>query len=202
YGEAVRVSRLAGRPVNTGGADRPAVDSDRDIGGFPRRVEQPEHLPPAGFVQARLDAVVGKRHAWIAAGPIEYGSEVAKVVRLAAGEVADAGVRTDQQGAAFAEVMFDDRDPPVAEAAQRTTALQRIGLEEAAAAHGAAGEIEGDAIADIGHEFHLVLAHAEDGVEAVVGLDGADLAAIAEIAGRSLRDQGTPLLYPVPQRLG
>ena len=102
----------------------------------------------------------------------------------------------DEQRAALAVSVLDHGKAAVVESAARLAGGCRVALEEAAAADRRAVEGEADAVADVGHELDFAFARAEDHVEAVVRLHGADLAAVAEVAGRRLRDQRAALLDP------
>ena len=194
-----RPGRAGVRPVRGGERHVLEVRAERHDGLLhpARRVEDPERLGPArAAVHARLQQRVGERDVLAPAGPGEDVGEILPALRGAAREIADARMGADEQRAAGAEGVPDDRDPPVGEASALDAAGQRVGLQEAAARNGSAAVAEADAVADVRHELDLVLAHAEDAVEPVVRLHRPDLAAVAEIAGAGLRDERAAGLDP------
>src|SRR5690554_4404023 len=131
-------------------------------------------------MQTGLHHPIGEPNLLHVPGPLKDRGEECQVVSIALLEIGDAGIGTNQKGSALAKLVLDHRLSPIGKGSARCSSGGVVGLQKSATPDRLAIKFEGDAIADIGHEFDVLLADPEHRVETVMGLDHADLAAVAE----------------------
>src|ERR1700733_203403 len=161
---------------------------------FPRRVGDPEVGSAVAFVEPGLHlGVVDAGDLGDTCGLEKSGEKIFRfgtVVQI----IACAGEGSNEQCAAAPECMFNGGSFAVLVLANRISALEHVFLAKVASENFRASDVKYELVLDIGDELDIALARAEDLVEAVVGLHGANVSVIAEIAGKAFTNQGPALV--------
>ncbi len=166
------------------------------------RIGHPEVDAAVAVVDAGFDLWIAANHVLFLPAEGQQFFEEGRRAFGCMGPMSVAGHGADEPRAPLAELVIHNGNAAVCIPAGRRAGCRQVGLQVDAAPDWCAVEVELLFVEQIGYEFDIALACAEEFIQAVVGLDLADMAAVAEVGRAALGDKRTARSDPVTQLPG